>query len=66
VTAWRDGIFAALAALGASMEVAVERTGHDLAASSLVISYAVSISVAVFLVLLIVVTIVLISRGTIP
>jgi len=46
------GIFAALAALGASLEVAVEHTGHDLAASPLAISYAVAISVSVFLVLL--------------
>lgn len=46
------GIFAALVSLGASLEVAVEHTGHDLAASSLAISYAVAISVGVFLVLL--------------
>jgi low temperature requirement protein LtrA len=46
------GIFAALAALGASIEVAVEDTGHHLPASSLVISYAVAVSVGVFLVLL--------------
>ncbi|RSN52668.1 low temperature requirement protein A [Amycolatopsis sp. WAC 04182] len=46
------GIFAALAALGASLEVAVENTGHHLTASPLVISYAVAASVGVFLVLL--------------
>ncbi|HEX6359575.1 low temperature requirement protein A [Actinophytocola sp.] len=46
------GIFAALAALGASLEVAVEYTGGHLAASPLAISYAVAISVGVFLVLL--------------
>jgi hypothetical protein len=39
-------------ALGASLEVAVEHTGGDLAASPLAISYAVAISVGVFLVLL--------------
>ncbi|NBH02268.1 low temperature requirement protein A [Amycolatopsis sp. SID8362] len=46
------GIFAALAALGAGLEVAVENTGHRLPASPLVISYAVAASVGVFLVLL--------------
>ncbi|MEU4518972.1 low temperature requirement protein A [Amycolatopsis sp. NPDC024027] len=46
------GIFAALAALGASLEVAVEDTGHHLPASPLLISYAVAASVGVFLVLL--------------
>jgi len=46
------GIFAALAALGAGLEVAVERTGRDVAASPLAIGYAVAISVAVFLVML--------------
>ena len=46
------GIFAALAALGAGLEVAVEQTGHDLQASPLAICYAVAIPAAVFLVLL--------------
>jgi low temperature requirement protein LtrA len=46
------GIFTALVALGASLEVAVEHTGGHLAASPLAISYAVAISVGVFLVLL--------------
>ena len=46
------GIFAALAALGAGLEVAVEQTGHDVAASPVVIGYAIAIPVAVFLTLL--------------
>ncbi|OXM64695.1 low temperature requirement protein A [Amycolatopsis vastitatis] len=46
------GIFTALAALGAALEVAVEDTGHGIAASPLAISYAVAVSVAVFLVML--------------
>lgn len=46
------GIFAALSALGASLEVAVEYNGHHLEAAPLSISYAVAISVGVFLVLL--------------
>ena len=46
------GIFAALAALGASLEVAVEHTGHHLAASPLAVGYAVALSTGVFLVLL--------------
>jgi low temperature requirement protein LtrA len=46
------GIFAALAALGAGLEVAVERTGHGVAASPLAIGYAVAIPVALFLVML--------------
>ncbi|GGK81351.1 membrane protein [Sphaerisporangium melleum] len=41
------GIFAALAALGAGLEVAVERTGHDVAASSVACGYAVAIPVGV-------------------
>jgi low temperature requirement protein LtrA len=46
------GIFAALAAVGAGLEVAVEQTGHDVAASAVAIGYAVAVPVAVFLVLL--------------
>ena len=46
------GIFAALTALGASLEVAVEHTGHHLVAAPLTISYAVASSAGVFLVLL--------------
>jgi low temperature requirement protein LtrA len=46
------GIFAALAALGAGLEVTVERTGHDLRASDLAVCYAIAIPAAVFLLLL--------------
>ncbi|MFC5752395.1 low temperature requirement protein A [Actinomadura rugatobispora] len=46
------GIFAALAALGAGLEVAVEQTGHDLKATPLAICYAVAIPAALFIVLL--------------
>ncbi|MEU4408954.1 low temperature requirement protein A [Streptosporangium sp. NPDC023963] len=46
------GVFAALAALGAGLEVAVEQTGHSVGASSLTICYAVAIPVGVFLALL--------------
>lgn len=46
------GIFAALAALGAGLEVTVEWTGHDLRASGQVVCYAIAIPAAVFLLLL--------------
>ncbi|WP_090770412.1 low temperature requirement protein A [Nonomuraea maritima] len=46
------GVFAALAALGAGLEVAVERSGHALAGAPQVAGYAVAVPVAVFLVLL--------------
>ncbi|QKW40620.1 low temperature requirement protein A [Actinomadura sp. NAK00032] len=46
------GIFASLAALGAGLEVAVEQTGHHVAASPAVICYAVAVPVSVFLVVL--------------
>ncbi|MEW2359890.1 low temperature requirement protein A [Spirillospora sp. NPDC029432] len=46
------GIFAALAAVGAGLEVAVERTGHGLAATPLAVCYAVAVPAAAFLVLL--------------
>jgi low temperature requirement protein LtrA len=46
------GIFAALAALGAGLEVAVEQTGHHLEVSAVVVAYAVAVPVGVFLVLL--------------
>jgi low temperature requirement protein LtrA len=46
------GIFAALAAVGAGLEVAVEQTGHHIAASPAAVGYAIAIPVAVFLVLL--------------
>ncbi len=46
------GIFAALAAVGAGLEVAVEHTGHHLDVPEVTVGYAVAIPVAVFLVLL--------------
>jgi low temperature requirement protein LtrA len=46
------GIFAALAALGAGLEVAVEQTTHHLAASALAICYAVAIPAGGFILLL--------------
>ncbi|MGO4689149.1 low temperature requirement protein A [Glaciibacter sp. 2TAF33] len=46
------GIFAALAALGAGLEVAVARTGGHLEAPAAVVGYAVAVPVACFLVLL--------------
>ncbi|MEV0232827.1 low temperature requirement protein A [Nonomuraea sp. NPDC050786] len=46
------GIFAALAALGAGLEVAVEQSGRQAAASPMAIGYAVAIPVGVYLILL--------------
>ncbi|MEV8376174.1 low temperature requirement protein A [Kribbella sp. NPDC056861] len=46
------GIFVALAALGAGLEVSVEATSHHIEASATTVGYAVAIPVAVFLVLL--------------
>jgi low temperature requirement protein LtrA len=46
------GIFAALAALGAGLEVAVEQTAHDLEMSSVAVAYAVAVPVGGFLLLL--------------
>jgi low temperature requirement protein LtrA len=46
------GIFAALAAIGAGIEVAVEYTGHHLNVSVIGVGYAVATPVCVFLVLL--------------
>ena len=46
------GIFAALAAVGAGLEVAVEQAGHDVAASPVAVGYAIAVPVSVFLVLL--------------
>jgi len=46
------GLFAALAALGAGLEVAVERTAHELKTSSMAVGYAVAVPVAVFLLML--------------
>jgi low temperature requirement protein LtrA len=46
------GIFAALAALGAGLDVAVEYTGHHVDASPVAVSYAIAIPVSAFLALL--------------
>ncbi len=46
------GIFAALAALGGGLEVAVEQTGHAVHVSPFVVSYAVAVPASVFLALL--------------
>ncbi|MET8002906.1 low temperature requirement protein A [Nonomuraea glycinis] len=46
------GIFAALAALGAGLEVAVEQTGHAVAASPVALGYAVAIPAGAYLALL--------------
>jgi low temperature requirement protein LtrA len=45
------GIFAALAAVGAGLSVAVEQTGRHAVASPVAVGYAIAIPVAVFLVL---------------
>jgi low temperature requirement protein LtrA len=46
------GIFAALAAVGAGLEVAVERTGGHLHVPAMLVGYAVAVPVGVFLFLL--------------
>ncbi len=46
------GIFAALAALGAGLKVAVEQDAHHVSVSPVAIGYAVAIPVGVFLVLM--------------
>jgi low temperature requirement protein LtrA len=46
------GVFAALAALGAGLEVAVESTGHHIEAEPTVVAFAVAIPVSAFMVLL--------------
>jgi low temperature requirement protein LtrA len=46
------GIFAALAAVGAGLEVAVEQTGHHLEVSALAVAYAIAVPVGGFLILL--------------
>jgi low temperature requirement protein LtrA len=45
------GIFAALAALGAGLEVAAESLSHKIAASDALVAYAIGLPLAVFLVL---------------
>ncbi len=42
-------IFAALAALGAGLEVSVEAIGHEVEAPAIVVAYAIAVPVAVFL-----------------
>ncbi|MGY1706263.1 low temperature requirement protein A [Geodermatophilus sp. SYSU D00697] len=59
------GIFAALAAVGAGLEVAVEQTGHHLDVSAVGVGYAVTVPVAVFLVLLWAVHVPLVARPVI-
>jgi low temperature requirement protein LtrA len=46
------GVFAALAALGAGLEVAVEYAGHHLEVAPMVVSFGVAVPVSLFLVLL--------------
>jgi low temperature requirement protein LtrA len=46
------GIFIALAAIGAGLEVAVVSVGHDIEAGATMVAYSVAIPTAVFLVLL--------------
>jgi low temperature requirement protein LtrA len=60
------GIFVALAAIGAGLEVAVEQTGHHLDVSEVTVGYAVAIPVGVFLVLLWAVHAPLVHRPVIP
>jgi low temperature requirement protein LtrA len=45
------GLLAALAAIAAGLEIAVEQTGHGIAASPAAVGYAIAIPVAAFLVL---------------
>jgi hypothetical protein len=59
------GIFAALAALGAGLEVAVRQAGERDVVSAIVVAYAVAIPVAVFLVLLWALSVLLVSRPAI-
>jgi low temperature requirement protein LtrA len=60
------GIFAALTALGAGLEVAVEQTGHTLKASPHAVGYAVAIPVGAFLTLLWAVHAPIIAEPVIP
>ncbi|WP_327016625.1 low temperature requirement protein A [Cryobacterium sp. MP_3.1] len=59
------GVFAALAALGAGLEVAVAEAGHHLGVSPVALGYAVALPAGVFLVLLWAVHAVLVSRSQI-
>ncbi|POH64819.1 low temperature requirement protein A [Cryobacterium zongtaii] len=58
-------VFAALAALGAGLEVAVAEAGHHLEVSPVALGYAVALPAGVFLVLLWAVHAVLVSRSQI-
>jgi low temperature requirement protein LtrA len=60
------GVFAALAALGAGLEVAVEQAGHHIAASPIDVGYAVAVPVAAFLTLLWAVHLSIVARPVIP
>jgi low temperature requirement protein LtrA len=60
------GIFAALTALGAGLEVAVEQTGHDLKTSPLAVGHAVATPAGAFLTLLWAVHAPLIAEPVIP
>jgi low temperature requirement protein LtrA len=60
------GIFAALAAVGAGLEVAVEQTGHHVDASPVAIGYAVAAPVGAYLVLLWAVHVPIVSSPVIP
>jgi low temperature requirement protein LtrA len=59
------GIFAAAAAVGAGLEVAVEGAGHHLDVSAVGVGFAVAVPVAVFLVLLWAVHVPLVDRPVI-
>ncbi|MEV6285011.1 low temperature requirement protein A [Kribbella sp. NPDC051770] len=58
------GLFAALAALGAGLEVAVEQTSHHLPISDRTVGYAVAVPAALFVALLWGVTRTILSRPT--
>ncbi|MEV4064225.1 low temperature requirement protein A [Nonomuraea dietziae] len=60
------GVFAALAALGAGLEVAVEQSGQEVAASPMALGYAVAIPVCAYLVLLQVTHALVLARPVIP
>ena len=59
------GVFAALAGLGAGLEVAIEQTGNQIRLSPIAVSYAVAIPVGVFLVLLWAVSAIIVGRSVI-
>ena len=59
------GVFVALAALGAGLEVAVADAGHHVEADAMILAYAVALPVGAFLVLLWAVHAVLASRSQI-